>query len=143
MINQLLPLQQLAQNNKLPPAFIISSQSSKLSTHALQFINWLFCLAPNNNLACGSCRICELFIAETLPEFMHVEPLISGNSKATKIEQIRDLIQFLQTKPQFTSKKIVLLSAAESINLQAANALLKILEEPPVNTHIVLSTSNP
>lgn len=63
--------------------------------------------------------------------------------KNIKIEQIRTVIQFVQTRPQFTPIKVVFLCGAEYLNQSAANALLKTLEEPPSNVYLILTASEP
>jgi DNA polymerase III delta prime subunit len=65
----------------------------------------------------------------------------SLDGKTAKIADIRELIRWLSLKPVFGSHKLAIVLNAEKINLAAANALLKTLEEPPVYAKIVLVTS--
>ncbi|OGE83298.1 MAG: hypothetical protein A3B10_01465 [Candidatus Doudnabacteria bacterium RIFCSPLOWO2_01_FULL_44_21] len=60
-----------------------------------------------------------------------------------KIEQIRELSYKLSLKPYAALYKIAIIDAAEQMTLEAANALLKVLEEPKPYTIIILVTSNP
>ncbi len=143
MNNTILQLQRLVALNKLPHSFILTGIELDLVQESVAFAKWALCGNLTNINACDNCRVCQLLKANTSPDFMLLEPIISGNSKAIKIEQIRELIQFVQTRPQLSAIKIVLLSGAEYLNVQAANALLKILEEPPVAVHIILATTNP
>lgn len=55
-----------------------------------------------------------------------------------KINHIRDLNRFLQLKPHSSPRKLALLYSAESMTLESANALLKILEEPPADSVLIL-----
>ncbi|MFA6492949.1 MAG: hypothetical protein WCV58_02340 [Patescibacteria group bacterium] len=55
-----------------------------------------------------------------------------------KISHIRELIHWLQLKPHSSSKKLVILPQIESMTLEAANSLLKVLEEPPSYAILVL-----
>ena len=59
---------------------------------------------------------------------------------AIKIDAIRTLIDFLMQTPQLAGRKVAVLVGAERMNLNAANALLKTLEEPPDESFIVLVT---
>lgn len=63
--------------------------------------------------------------------------------KQISIEQVRKLIQWAHLKPFIQKQKIGFIRAAQNLSLPAQNALLKILEEPPIKTLIVLSVNNP
>jgi DNA polymerase-3 subunit delta' len=63
-------------------------------------------------------------------------------SKVIKIEQIRDLCAFLNYTAQYGGYKIALLEPADRLNLNAANSLLKTLEEPPGNSLLLVSPPN-
>jgi DNA polymerase-3 subunit delta' len=124
----------------------------------------LLCDAPTaTGEACGQCRSCRLFQAGTHPDYSVVQseedkklgesdPLVgdtgetSGKkkrSKVIKIEQIRDLCAFLNYTAQYGGYKIALLEPADRLNLNAANSLLKTLEEPPGNSLLILVTAQP
>lgn len=60
-----------------------------------------------------------------------------------KIDAIRRLIDFLMQTPQLAGRKIAVVASAERMNLNAANALLKTLEEPPSESFIALVTGTP
>ena len=62
--------------------------------------------------------------------------------KSIGIEQIRGLQHQLNLKPYHSKGKLAFLSEAEKLTQPAQNAMLKLLEEPPVNTFIVLSAPN-
>ena len=63
----------------------------------------------------------------------------SGKPKRTiSIEQVRTLSQALTTHPHISSHRVILIFMAETMNRNAANALLKSLEEPPANTLFIL-----
>jgi DNA polymerase-3 subunit delta' len=64
-------------------------------------------------------------------------------SKVIKIEQIRDLCVFLSYTPQRGGYKIALLEPADRLNLNAANSLLKTLEEPSGKSLLLLVTAQP
>lgn len=91
--------------------------------------------------ACGRCRGCRLFQAGSHPDFDAVRPAEDG--RAIKIDQVRDLRDFLGFTAQRGGYKIVLLEPADRLNLNAANSLLKTLEEPPGNSLLLLVTDQP
>ncbi len=93
------------------------------------FANFLVCEAQSAGEACGACRGCLLRLSGNHPDLTLVKPAEEG--KKIQIDQIRDLIDFFSLRPHFGAKKIALILTAELLNNAAANALLKILEEPP------------
>lgn len=60
------------------------------------------------------------------------------NEDPIKINHIRDLNRFLQLKPHSSPRKLAVLYGAENMTLESANALLKLLEEPPASSILVL-----
>lgn len=72
------------------------------------------------------------------PDFHRVEP--ESKTRRIVIDQIRDLERSLRRKPLLGPVKVALLSDADRLQPQAANAFLKTLEEPPDGCHIILTT---
>ncbi len=95
----------------------------------------LLCQQPQQALACGACKGCHLFNAETHPDYHFVIP---EPGKQIRVEEIRQLQEQLSNTAQQGGRKVVVLGPAESLNTNAANAFLKTLEEPTRNTHIIL-----
>ncbi len=63
--------------------------------------------------------------------------------RAIPIEEIRTLIQRLHTRPTLGSRRAVIIDPADDLERNAANALLKALEEPPAGTYFLLVTHRP
>jgi len=100
-------------------------------------------------LACGSCRACAWFGQGSHPDFRLVEPESAGEkgegegaeSKASlqiAVEQVRELSDFVNLSSHRGRAKVIMIHPAEAMNLNAANALLKSLEEPPPATYFLL-----
>ena len=70
------------------------------------------------------------------PDFCWVVP----DGAVIKIDQVRKLNAFAVQTPQISKCKVAVIVDAHLLNTNAANTLLKTLEEPPQNTHILLST---
>ncbi len=105
-------------------------------------INAALCLCPNDEgCACGNCKACHLVRAGTHPDLLVVTQ--SGAGEQIKVDQIRDVIGFLLLSRQYERYRVVVIHGAERMNANAANALLKILEEPPAARLIVLLTTQP
>jgi len=90
---------------------------------------------------CDSCRSCRLLAAHNHPDLVHVGPL--EERRVIAIDQIRELIEFFALKPHYGAHKLAIIAPADALNAAAANALLKLLEEPPPNAVLVLVTDRP
>lgn len=108
---------------------------------ANSFAARLLCLSPAHGMACGSCRSCALRRAGSHPDFLEVAPEEEG--KAIRVDAIRQLSEFLAQTAQQGGRKVILLQPAEAMNLNAANALLKSLEEPAGDAHLLLVSDQP
>lgn len=86
------------------------------------------------------CANCRLFAAGSYPDFLAVAP----DGQSVKIEQVRQLQQQLTLSPyQAKSARFVAIEAAEKLTEEAQNALLKLIEEPPSQTTLVLVATDP
>lgn len=96
----------------------------------------LLCKQPVGLEACGSCKSCSLLAAGSHPDNYILEP--EEAEKAIKVDQVRELVNFVVQTAQLGGRKVVLVEPVESMNVNAANALLKSLEEPSGNTILLL-----
>ncbi len=79
-----------------------------------------------------------LLDAKVHPDFKLIEP--EEDKQSIKVDWIRELTEWAQSKPQIASRKVAIIYPADAMNLQAANAFLKTLEEPAPNTLFILVT---
>ena len=84
---------------------------------------------------CGVCRSCRKIQAGSHPDILIVEP----DGAMIKIQQIRNLIQTLALKPYEAGVRTAIIGQSHTMNPAAGNALLKILEEPPYRTILILT----
>ncbi len=110
----------------------------------------LLCRRPVEGDACGECEACTRFIAGTHPDFRTVTRLPRKDGKAGElreqivIDQVREnVIEALHLATTYEGWKIALITPAERMNRNAANALLKTLEEPAGRSLLVLVSANP
>jgi DNA polymerase-3 subunit delta' len=106
-----------------------------------EFSQYLLCLQDEQQGPCGECASCKLYNAGTHPDLLMVEPEEVG--KQIKIEQIRQVTHFVNTTPQRSKNKVVLLGPAEAMNVSSSNALLKSLEEPSKHVTLLLYSHQP
>lgn len=151
-------LQMLASNDRLAHGWLFSGKPGigKLA-FARHFARFLLCRHSDANGPCGRCQDCNLHTARThpdsvlvLPEALQQELFPDDNTKTKdkpsrqlKIEQIRDAIDFAQSTAQRGGAKVIIINPAEAMNINSANALLKILEEPPARTFLLLVSEQP
>ena len=118
-------------------ALLLSGASGLGKTHFSRALAaLLLCHQPGAGTACGQCRSCSLLTAGSHSDLLWIQP--ESGSRAIKIDQVRALIDFANKTPGLGQRKVIVLSPAEAMNLNAANALLKCLEEPSHNTYLVL-----
>lgn len=102
----------------------------------------LLCRAPAaDGSACGQCRTCVLLRAGTHPDYRVVEPEEEG--KQITVDRVREVAGFQSLKAQYGDRQVVVVDPADRMNVNAANALLKTLEEPTDGTVLLLCSSRP
>jgi DNA polymerase-3 subunit delta' len=84
--------------------------------------------------SCGVCKTCKKIASGKHADIIRIQP--SGSF--IKIAQIRELVHTLAMKPYEARVRVAIISEAQAMNDAASNALLKILEEPPERTMLVL-----
>ncbi|MGB3225510.1 MAG: DNA polymerase III subunit delta' [Desulforhopalus sp.] len=84
--------------------------------------------------ACGICSSCKKFRSMNHPDFLVVSP----DKGMIKIDQIRRLTRELSYPPYESSMRVVVLEDVQTMRREAANSLLKTLEEPPENNLLIL-----
>lgn len=99
------------------------------------------CEQPRHGLACGDCRGCRLWQAGSHPDFLRVQPEKPGGP--LKVEQVRQLGSFVGRTSGREGARVVWLAPAEAMNVNAANALLKNLEEPAPSVVFLLVSDAP
>ncbi len=90
---------------------------------------------------CGECKSCKLIQAEAHPDIRYFEP--EEKSSVVKVDQIRELNDYIAKSSQQGAFKVAIIHPAEAMNVNAANALLKSLEEPSRKTLIILVVDQP
>jgi DNA polymerase-3 subunit delta' len=84
--------------------------------------------------ACGRCRACAKIRCGTHPDVLEVQP----QGPYIRIAQIRALVAAMALKPYEARQRVVIIRQADALNPAAGNAMLKLLEEPPDGTTLIL-----
>jgi DNA polymerase-3 subunit delta' len=133
---------------RLPHALLISGPAG-LGKRGLAraFVARALCRqAHGDEPACGRCRACEQHAAGNHPDFAQVTFELNNEGKLRTeiaVDQIRALSARFALTPQFGGYQIALIEPAEAMNRNAANALLKTLEEPSADTLLLLVADQP
>ncbi|VAW62390.1 DNA polymerase III delta prime subunit [hydrothermal vent metagenome] len=136
-------VQQQRENNRLPHGLLLSgSQGLGKQVFAQQLMASLLCQKIDNaGLACGECASCLLLAAGTHPDSSVLQAEAPG--KAIKVDDVRQLSAQLNLTSQYGGYRIALIVDAHDMNINAANSLLKTLEEPTKGTILILVSSLP
>lgn len=148
---------------KLPHALLIHGPRGigKLAL-ATRFANLLLCESPGAADPCGKCEGCRWFRDGNHPDFRLIQPESMAEdpeaeeraqdeerpgrkakpSSEIKVAQVRGLSEFLYVGSHRGARRVALIHPAETMNPNAANALLKGLEEPPPNAAFILVTNS-
>lgn len=146
----------IALRVRMPQALLLKGVEGigKLN-FALNIAQSLLCRQPiDRTAACQTCPACHWFNQQSHPDFHLIQPAVlsaieddkEGEKKLTKqitIEQIRALSDFVSLSAHQGGQRVVLIFPAEAMNNNAANALLKVLEEPPRQMLILLVSHKP
>lgn len=140
-------LRKSIRKNRISSSYLFfGPQGSGKTATAYAFVQSIFCdNFISQNDACDECKYCRLIKKREYPDFYVISPGSStkeSKTKSIKIGQIRQLQNNLNLKSYYPKKKVVIVESAEMMNLNAQNAFLKSLEEPPGDTVIILITNN-
>jgi DNA polymerase-3 subunit delta' len=116
----------------------------------------LACTSPESGAACGACQSCRWFSSSAHPDYREILPEALRSAEAEgpaagerkpsqqiSVDEIRNLHDFINLTAHQAGGKTVVLYPAETLNVNAANALLKSLEEPPPDTRFMLISHRP
>jgi DNA polymerase-3 subunit delta' len=106
---------------------------------ALQLAKALNCSGSETQEACDQCTSCAKLASHNHPDVTVLEP----EGSAIGIDSIRSINKDVVYRPYEGEKSVYIISEAEKMTEDAANSLLKVLEEPPPYVLLLLLTSNP
>ncbi len=145
------------KRNRVPSSVLLSGDSGigkRLA--AINYAKAINCLEPADFDCCDKCVSCRKIDSGTHPDVLvvtldNVEEVLSLKEKTGKdknryeypIEAVHKIEEMLYLSPYEGRKKIIIIDDADAMNINAANAFLKTLEEPPPDSLIILVSSSP
>ncbi len=129
-------LTHIIQTKKIPNALLFfGNENTGRKKAAFFFAKGCNCL-KGTEPACNNCKSCRKIDADTHPDILCVNLL--KDKKIISISQIREMGLAISSRPNEAKFRMVLILNADLMNIQAQNALLKMLEEPPKKTFFIL-----
>ena len=125
------------QQNQLAHAIVIETlDANKTHNQLIDATKLMLCAHPDysQGVGCGGCKHCQLVQAGSHPDLTFV----AGSSTSIGIDEIRLVSNKLTKKFQLADVQVVVIENAQSMTENAANALLKTLEEPSDNCFLIL-----
>ena len=122
-----------------------SNESHKLTDN---FIKKILCTSNiEKPIFCDECKSCKSFNGNSNPDYLEIFPddkdkIGIGSLRGDSVKN-RGIINILNETSLISNAKVIKINCAEKLNEEAQNYLLKILEEPPKNSHIIMLSSRP
>ncbi len=132
-------LRKALQKNKVPNSMLFyGPRGIGKKDMALVLAKAMNCERKKDD-ACEVCASCKAINAGNFPDVLEISP----EKEVIKIDQMRILRKIAYLKPMMGKKRVFVVVDADKMTEEAANSLLKILEEPPLFSYIILVAYNP
>ncbi len=132
--------------SRLKHAYIISSADPALGRQrAMEIAAAAVCRSPSDQ-PCGVCRACRKAAAGIHPDIVTLRRLEDSKGRPRReivVDQIRAMAADAVVLPNESERKVYLIEDADTMNVSAQNAALKLLEEPPAGVIFLLCAVNP
>ena len=150
-------LKRMLDSGRLPGALLFAGEEGVgKKLFALEIARALNCRTPRGNEACGECSACVRIGKINYPERDDADEwnqilwtdypdvgLVIAPRRVLRVEQMRQIEKEANFRPYEGKARVFLIDEADKLNDASANALLKVLEEPPRTSHLILITARP
>jgi DNA polymerase-3 subunit delta' len=150
-------LRRMLGSGRLPGALLfVGEEGVGKKLFALELARALNCRTPQGIEGCGSCSACKRIFEINYPTSSDRDdwiPMIWTNhrdvgmvvapKRVLRVDQMRQIEREANFRPMEGNARFFIVDEAEKFNDASANALLKVLEEPPSTSHLILITSRP
>ncbi|WP_019321780.1 DNA polymerase III subunit delta' [Streptococcus mutans] len=129
--------QRILQSGKLSHAYLFSGDFASFEM-AVLLAQSRFCDSPIDVLPCGQCRSCRLIAENDFSDVKVIEP----EGQMIKTATIRDLLREFSSSGFEGQSQVFIIRDADKMHTNAANSLLKFIEEPQSDTYMILLTQD-
>ena len=150
-------LKRMLTTGRLPGALLFTGEEGiGKKLFALEVARALNCRTPKDHEACGVCSSCKRIVKLNYPQREDAEEwtqiiwtdhpdigLVVAPKRVLRVEQMRQIEKEANFRPFEGKARVFLIDEADKLNDASANALLKVLEEPPKTSHLILITARP
>lgn len=150
-------LKRMITSGRLPGALLFAGEEGVgKKLFALEVARALNCRTPKDGEACGVCSSCVRVAKLNYPEREDADEwtqiiwtdhpdvgLVVAPKRVLRVEQMRQIEKEANFRPFEGKARVFLIDEADKLNDASANALLKVLEEPPRTSHLILITARP
>ena len=133
-------IENMLLQNRIPHAIMLDGAKG-LGKHSVANELAKAILCDENHNYCGTCRSCEVYDSGAHTDLKVIKPKGKNNTSIT-IDSIREVGKDIYQKPMMSKRKVYIIENAETMRLEAQNAFLKILEEPPQYVVFILLTES-
>lgn len=128
---------QVLEKDKLNHAYLFSGNFGSLDM-SLFLAQSLFCLEKSGVEPCGQCRSCKLIASEDFSDVTIIRP----TNQIIKTERVRELVKDFSRSGVEGTQQVFIIVDSEKMHANAANSLLKVMEEPQSQVYLFLLTEN-
>lgn len=132
-------LKAIVNADRLPHALLFTGPAGIGKLKTAQAVSAGALCVGDNIKPCGVCASCRQLAYGSHPDFLLVQP----DGASLKIEQIRSIQHEMALAPYLSLRRVCIINDADAMTEQAANSLLKVLEEPPLGVVFILVTAAP
>lgn len=150
-------LKRMMMADRLPGALLfVGEEGVGKKRFALEVARALNCRTPKDHEACGVCPSCTRIAKLNYPQRDDADEwtqiiwtdhpdvgLVVAPKRVLRVEQMRQIEKEANFRPFEGKARVFLIDEADKLNDASANALLKVLEEPPRTSHLILITARP
>ncbi len=127
----------IVKSGRMPHAFLIECDDGDTALSSAWYLAAV-CLCEGEDKPCGNCSSCRLIAGQNHPDISVLAP--EKGKKSISVAAVRELRSDAFVRAHSDCGKVFIIDGAHKMNVQAQNALLKVLEEPPAGVYFVLTT---
>lgn len=150
-------LKRMLTSGRLPGALLfVGEEGIGKKLFALEVARALNCRSPKDDEACGVCSACTRIFKINYPNSVESDDwkqmiwtdhrdvgMVVAPKRVLRVEQMRAIEREANYRPVEGKARVFIIDEADKLNDSSANALLKVLEEPPRTSHLILITARP